>query len=159
VVDERSEECRMSGLAALLARRKPSGIYHWSSPMRTRDIQHAAEHAGWHCVVLDTIEAGDRTGFAAAAAAAVGLQDRSGHDIDVLADALRDAAASAADAPTLLVWEGWSTLAKGDEAVAREVVAAFTDRCRRQPAFAVVLHGPGPDLELVELDQRPAAPA
>ena len=41
----------MSGLAALLAGRKTVGVYHWTSPMRTSDIRHCAEHAHWQCYV------------------------------------------------------------------------------------------------------------
>jgi Barstar (barnase inhibitor) len=158
VVDERSEERRMSGLAALLARRKPVGVYHWSSPMRTRDIRHAAEHAGWHCVVLDTIEAADPPGFHDAVAAAWGLSPSYGRTPAALAELLRGPDVPT-DRPTLVVWEGWAPLAKSDQPAAREVVGVFADRCAGEPAFAVVLHGPGPDLELVELDRRPSAPA
>jgi Barstar (barnase inhibitor) len=147
----------MSGLAALLARRKPVGVYHWSSPMRSRDIRHAAEHAGWHCVVVDTIEVSDRAGFDDAVARAWPGPAASGRTPAALADLLRGPAVPT-DRPTLLVWEGWSPLAKADPTAAREVVATFADRCGGRPEFAVVLHGPGPDLELVELDRRPGAP-
>jgi RNAse (barnase) inhibitor barstar len=147
----------MSGLAALLAGRKPAAVYHWSSPMRTRDIRHAGEHAGWRCVVLDTIEAADAAAFHDVVAAAFDLPDWYGRNLDALVDVLRDVAAAKA-AKTLVVWEGWSTLANADPKTTGAVVDAFTERARQPSAFAVVLHGPGPDLGLTELDQRPDLP-
>jgi RNAse (barnase) inhibitor barstar len=141
----------MSGLAALLAARKPVGVYHWSSPMRCGDIQHAAEHAGWHCVVLDTIQATDADGFHDAVAAAFALPESYGRNLDALADMLREGP-DPTERPTLVVWEGWASLAKADVATARRVVDMCADRAGRPPSFAVVLHGPGPDLDLAELD-------
>jgi RNAse (barnase) inhibitor barstar len=141
----------MSGLAALLAGRKPTGVYHWSSPMRSRDIRHCAEHARWHCVVLDTIQATDADGFHDAVASAFGLPEPYGRNLDALTDALRKGPGPS-DRSTLIVWEGWASLAKADEATARRVVEVFADRAGRSPSFAVVLHGPGPDLDLAELD-------
>ncbi len=141
----------MSGLAALLAGRKPVGVYHWSSPMRSGDIRHCAEHAKWHCVVLDTIQATDADGFDDAVAAEFTLPDDRVRSPDALTGVLRDGPGPT-DRPTLVVWEGWASLAKADETTARRVVGAFADRAGRSPSFAVVLHGPGPDLDLAELD-------
>jgi RNAse (barnase) inhibitor barstar len=147
----------MSGLAALLGRRKPAGVYHWSSPMRTHDIRHAAEHAGWRCVVLDTTTVADAAGFHGAVAAAFEPPEGYGDSLEALADLLA-AVSEPGDPPTLVVWESWAGLAEDDPSTARGVVEAFAHRCRDEPTVAVVLHGPGPDLELVELDRRPTLP-
>ena len=147
----------MSGLAALLAGRKSVGVYHWSSPMRTTDIRHCAEHAHWQCVVLDTIETADGSAFHDAVATAFDLPESYGRDRDALVGSLRDTAVPDG-AQTLVVLEGWATIANADPATARGVVDVFTDRARQQPGFAVVLHGPGPDLGLTELDHRPVVP-
>jgi Barstar (barnase inhibitor) len=147
----------VSGLAALLARRKPSGVYHWSSPMRTRDIQHVAEHAGWRCVVLDTVGVDEEAGFHQAVATALERPEGYGGTLQALAELLRSLP-DQTQAPTLVLWEGWAGLAEGDAKAARGVLGAFAGRCREEPALAVVLHGPGPDLDLVELDRRPLLP-
>jgi barstar (barnase inhibitor) len=148
----------MSGLAALLAGRKSVGVYHWSSPMRTSDIRHCAVHAHWRCVVLDTIEAADDASFHKAVASAFDLPASYAGNRDALVDALRDAAGPKGD-QTLVVWEGWATLAKADPATVRGVVDVLTERSGEPSPFAVVLHGPGPDLGLTELDQRPGQAA
>lgn len=145
----------MSGLAALLAGRKPAGVYHWSSPMRVSDIRHAAEHCGWRCVVLDTISAVDAGGFHDAVAAGFELPDSYGRSLDALADVLRGTPDAAS---TVLVWEGWASLASADPDFARRVIDVLTDRTGHEPAFAVVVHGPGSGLNLVELDRRPEMP-
>lgn len=147
----------MSGLAALLAGRKTVGVYHWTSPMRTSDIRHCAEHAHWQCVVLDTIETADGAAFHDAVATAFDLPESYGRDREALVGALHDDAAPAG-AQTLVVWEGWATIANADPTMARGVVDVFSERARKQPGFAVVLHGPGPDLGLTELDLRPEVP-
>jgi Barstar (barnase inhibitor) len=149
----------VSGLAALLAGRKPTGVYHWSSPMRTSAIRHAAEHAGWRCVVLDTIAVSDEAGFHAAVATAWELPESSyGGSREALADLLRRPASVPASRPTLVVWEGWAPLAKADLAGTHELVDVLAERAGQAPPFAVVLHGPGPDLDLVELDRWPQMP-
>jgi RNAse (barnase) inhibitor barstar len=141
----------MSGLAALLAGRKPVGVYHWSSPMRSGDIRHCAEHARWDCVVLDTIQATDADGFHEAVASAFTLPEGYGRDFDALTAVLA-AESDSTNKPTLVVWEGWAPLAKADETTARRVVDVFADRAGRSPSFAVILHGSGPDLDFAELD-------
>lgn len=129
-------------------------MYHWSSPMSTSDIRHAVEHAGWRCIVLDTIEISDRAGLRDAVATACGSTASHGNSLADLLQGVHDRKGRS----TLIVWVGWASFAKRDPAAAREAVDDFADRARRQPAFAVVLHGPGPDLELAELDRRPEIP-
>jgi hypothetical protein len=53
----------------------------------------------------------------------------------------------------VLLWDGWSPLARHDEDTFRKAVEAFRRRAEvpDQPGFSVVLRGQGPDLDLEEL--------
>ena len=43
----------MSGLAAVLAKRKAPGIYRWHGAFGISEVQHTVEHAGWRFAHVD----------------------------------------------------------------------------------------------------------
>ncbi len=146
----------MSGLAALLAGRRPPGVYRWSSPAAVADVRHAVEHAGWQCVALDTWTVDDKAGFLAAVQSAFGFPDWFGRNWDALADSLSDVQH---EKGTVVVWDGWSPLARAQPPGFAVAVDILTQRAgsRRGGAFAVVLRGDGPSIEVPDLD--PHGPA
>jgi RNAse (barnase) inhibitor barstar len=144
----------MSGLARLLAGHTPPGVYHWTSATGPPAVEHAAEHAGWRFVILDTWQVDDKDGFLDTCAGAFALPDGFGHNFDALGDALADVRSP--DGPGVLVlWEGWAPLARAHRQVFDVALSVFADRVDsdRGGSFTVLLHGPGPsDTDLPELD-------
>ena len=53
----------------------------------------------------------------------------------------------------MLLWDGWSPLARSDTAAFDEVLEVFRQRAHRAGAgkLAVILRGEGPELDLPEL--------
>lgn len=141
----------MSGLAGVLAGRRPAGVYRWASHARAGDVQHAVEHAGWRFVRLDTVRAEDKAGFLEAAKGAYGFPGWFGRNFDALADALTDVRH---DHGTVTLWEGWSPFARAHPrqfAVALDVLAQRSSSTRGG-AFVVLLRGEGPSVDVPELD-------
>jgi hypothetical protein len=146
----------MSGLAKVLAGRRPPGVYHWTSSASARDVRHAVEHAHWSFVLLDTCAVEDKVQFLAVSHDSFGFPDWFGHNFDALGDALSDVRPAARDAEGVLVlWDGWGPFARADRHafdVAVDVFASRVDFERAGP-FVVLLRGPGPDdTGLPELD-------
>ena len=145
----------MSGLARLLAGRVEPGVYHWTSAAGIDDIRHAAEHANWRLVLLDTWGSEDKDGFMQAAHEAFGFPDWFGRNFDALADALSDIQPADDQHGVVVVWDGWGPLARAERRVFDVAVDVFSGRVEYERAgpFAVLLRGPGPDdTDLVELD-------
>jgi hypothetical protein len=141
----------VSGLAGLLAGRRPAGVYRWDAHARTGDVAHTVEHAGWRFVHLDTVRVEDKQGFLEQIQAAYGLPDRLGGNFDALADALTDVRH---EQGTVTLWEGWSPFARAQPRDFGTALAVLGERCRsrRGGAFAVLLRGDGPALGLPDLD-------
>ena len=78
----------MSGLARLLAGHTDPGVYHWTSAADARTVEHAAEHAGWRFVTLDTWQVEDKSAFLDVCEEAFAFPEWVGHNFDALADAL-----------------------------------------------------------------------
>uniref|UniRef100_UPI0016037527 barstar family protein n=1 Tax=Nocardioides pelophilus TaxID=2172019 RepID=UPI0016037527 len=131
----------MSGLAAVLAGRHDAGVHLWHTALHVPDVQHAVEHAGWQFGYVDGVALETESEVLGAIRAALDLPDHHGADVDGLRDGLRDLAA-----PTVLLWEGWGTLARA-EPKAFETLCAVLGRHDDEgdPAFEVLLRGPGPD--------------
>jgi RNAse (barnase) inhibitor barstar len=131
----------MSGLAAVLAGRHDAGVHLWHTALHVPDVQHAVEHAGWQFGYVDGVALETKLEVLGAIGAALDFPDHYGGNLDALRDCLRDMAA-----PTVLLWEGWGTLARAEP-------KAFEKLCRvlgrhddqGDPAFEVLLRGPGPD--------------
>jgi Barstar (barnase inhibitor) len=141
----------MSGLAGVLAGRRPAGAYRWTSHAHVHDVAHAVEHAGWRFVHLDTVRADDEQGFVDEATGAFGLTGPPGSDLDALHDALADVRHQPG---VVALWEGWSPFARADPERFAAALDVLTRRCHSAHggAFVVLLRGDGPALDLPELD-------
>ena len=139
----------MSGLAALLARHNPPSVYQWHSAAPVADVQHAVEHAGWCFRYLDGWTLEDRSTFLKAAGAALELADAD--SVEALGTGLDGV--DCGDNGLVLLWEGWSPLARADRETFDEVLAAFRRRAHAAATgqLAVILRGEGPDLDVPEL--------
>jgi hypothetical protein len=137
----------MSGLAAVLAGREEPGIHLWHGAFDVEDVRHAVEHAGWGFAYVDGWTAGDsKATFLAAVGEALAFPDHYGQNFDALADCLHDIG-SGVDGVVLL-WDGWSTLARADEkafSIALSVLGSRVNADRGVP-FSVLLRGEGPPL-------------
>jgi len=139
----------MSGLAALLAEHNPPSVYQWHSAAPVPDVQHAVEHAGWSFRYLDGWTVEDRSSFLKAAGACLETADCD--SVDSLSSALADI--NVEGRGLVLLWDGWSPLARSDSGVFDEVIDALRRRAHSSGAdkLAVILRGEGPDLDLPEL--------
>jgi hypothetical protein len=139
----------MSGLAALLAGHTPPGVYRWHSVASVTDVQHAVELAGWTFCQLDGWAIEDPETFLKATAAALELPAPV-PGLEGLADHLVDR--DMGDQGTVLLWDGWSPLARRDQAVFERALGAFERRAGSDGGrFAVLLRGEGPGIDLAEL--------
>jgi RNAse (barnase) inhibitor barstar len=137
----------MSGLAAVLARHEQPGIYQWHGAFEVADVQHAVEHAGWGFGHVDGwTHAGSKAEFLAAVGEALGFPDWYGQNFDALADCLHDIGDGTEG--VVLLWDGWSTLARADEkafSVALSVLGSRVNADRGVP-FTVLMRGEGPQV-------------
>lgn len=133
----------MSGLAGVLAGRRAPGVHHW--PVAVGDpaaVAHLAQTAGWAFVHADTAVLDERRDVVGALLEALGRP--GARNLDALHDVLRDLAPR-----TLLLWDGWATLAAADPGALGRVLRTL----REVPdGVEVALRGPGPDVGLPELD-------
>ena len=139
----------MSGLAALLADHNPPSVYQWHSAAPVPDVQHAVEHAGWCFRYLDGWTVEDRSTFLKAAVASLELPDAE--SVDGLSAGLEQI--QCGDHGMVLLWEGWSPLARADRATFDEVLTMLRRRAddAAPGKLAVILRGEGPELDLPEL--------
>lgn len=131
----------MSGLAALLAGRKPPGAYHWHAADDVADVRHSVERAGLGFAYLDGVAVASAPGLHAALAAALRFPDWYGANLDALADCLRDVPSG-----TVLLWDGWAAVARAEPRVFRVAVDLLEER------VTVLLRGDGPDVGVPSLD-------
>lgn len=141
----------MSGLAALLAEHNPPSVYQWHSAAPVGDVQHAVEHAGWTFRYVDGWTVEDRASFLKATAAALEVADAAAESVEALGSALEEIAVG--DHGLVLLWDGWSPLARNDRASFEEVLEALRKRAhsRDHGKLAVILRGEGPELDIPEL--------
>jgi hypothetical protein len=139
----------MSGLAALLAEHNPPSVYQWRSAAPVPDVQHAVEHAGWCFRYLDGWTVEDRASFLKAAGVALDLPDVD--TVDALGSAL--GRIDCGDHGLVLLWDGWSPLARNDGPAFEDALATFRRRAHTSGdgKLAVILRGEGPDLDVPEL--------
>lgn len=142
----------MSGLAALLAGHTPPDLYQWHSAAAVPDVEHAVEHAGWSFVHLDGWTIEDKQSFLKAAAAAFAFPDHFGENFDALADCLSEVDCGERHGVVLL-WDGWSPLARHDEQAFKVALDVFGRRTTSEQGckFAALLRGDGPTLDVPEL--------
>ena len=143
----------MSGLAALLAGHTPPDVYQWHNAAPAADVQHAVEKAGWTFRYLDGWTIEDQESFVKSAAACLDASD-AGADVDALAACLEKVDVGASG--MVLLWDGWSPLARQDGQAFDRALEAFRKRAAsdQHGKLAVVLRGEGPELELEELPIR-----
>lgn len=138
----------MSGLARILAGHDASGVYRWHGASDVHDVRHAVEHAGWGFALVDGwTGAATKAEFLAAVGETLGFPDHYGQNFDALSDCLHDIGAGTAG--VILLWDGWSTLARSDAkafSIALSVLGGRAHADRGVP-FAVLLRGAGPDVE------------
>jgi hypothetical protein len=135
----------MSGLAALVARRQPPGIYRWHAGFDVADVRHTVEHAGWRFAYVDGLVAQTKDDFLRVVGETLDFPDWYGQNFDALADCLSDV--DGGDG-TVLLWDAWSTLARGEPqafSVALSVLGGRVNAERGGP-FSVLLRGEGPDV-------------
>ncbi len=149
-LDGAETEVPMSGLAALLAGHNPPDVYQWHSAAPVADVRHAVEKAGWSFAYLDGWTVEDQESFMKSAAACLQTTD-AGQDVEALAACLQ--AIEADGQGMVLLWDGWSPLARKDEGAFNRALEAFRKRASSEDGgkLAVILRGEGPPLELDEL--------
>lgn len=134
----------MSGLAGILAERHEPGVYRWHAAFSPQEVAHAVEHAGWRFGHVDGWQHQTRAEFLAAVGLALDLPDHYGRNLDALNDCLRDLPGR-----TVLLWDGWATLARADQAGFGAVRTILGDHTA---TLTTLLRGEGPDLDVVSLD-------
>ena len=140
----------MSGLAGLLAGlidgESESGIYQWHGAFDVADVRRTVEHAGFGFAHVDGWLGQTKAELLAAVGRALGFPDHYGQNFDALADCLHDIGAG--QAGVVLLWDGWTTLARTDERafnIALSVLGSRVNADRGVP-FSVLLRGEGPEL-------------
>ena len=137
----------MSGLAALLSGRVDPGIYLWHGAFDVEDVRHGVEHAGWGFGYVDGWTVADtKAAFLAAVGEALDFPGHYGQNFDALADCLHDIGTGRDG--VILLWDGWATLARGDEkafSIALSVLGSRVNDDRGVP-FSVLLRGDGPEV-------------
>lgn len=130
----------MTRLAALRDGRTGPGAYTWHDTHDLDDIRHAVEVSGGHLGhVVGPVEP-TRRAMHEALAAALDFPRWYGHNLDALADCLRDVPGS-----TVVLWDGWADLARDEPRAFGVAVQLLGER------LVLLLRGPGPDLDLPAL--------
>lgn len=133
----------MSGLAGLLAGHHEPGVHRWHAAHHVDDVRHTVEHAGWGFGAIDGWTRTTKAEVLAAIGEALAFPDHYGRNLDALEDCLRDLSG-----PTVLLWDGWSTLARADERTFGVLLRIFA----RHRDLTVLLRGDGPGIDVPDLD-------
>lgn len=137
----------MSGLASVLAGRTPRGIYRWEAGFAVSDVRDAVEQAGWRFAHLDGWTAPSEAELHEGLAHELGLPEHHGRNLDALDEYLRGL--ERRSERVVLLWDGWSTLARADR---RRFELWLELLGSRADALAVLLRGEGPELDVPLLD-------
>ena len=100
----------MSGLAALLARRTPPGVYVWHAGFEVADVRHTVEHAGWRFAYVDGLVAQTTPELLRLMGEALDFPEWYGQNFDALADCLSDVDGGEG---TVMLWDGSSRQSLG----------------------------------------------
>jgi hypothetical protein len=128
----------MSGLAAVLAGRHDAGVHRWHNALHVPDVQHAVEHAGWTFGYVDGVALESKQEILGAISTALDCAEHA--DVDALDKCLGDLSER-----TVLLWDGWGSLARADESTFESVCRVLRSRADSNPCLEVLLRGPGPD--------------
>src|SRR3954449_351570 len=134
----------MSGLAGILAHHHDSGVYRWHAAFPAPEVGHAVEHAGWRFGYVDGWHHQTRAEFLTAVGEALAFPDGHGQDLDGLKQGLNDLPGN-----TVLLWDGWCTLAREDEATFDAVRAMLGEHAA---TLTTLLRGEGPEVDVPSLD-------
>ena len=143
----------MTGLAALMAGRRPPGIYRWHAAFEVADVKHTVEHAGGRFAHLDGWKTETKAEFLTAIGEALEFPDYYHHNFDALLDCLRDVGSYPEDpdseAGTVLLWDGWGPFARADERAFSVALSVLSQRVDENEAgrFSVLMRGDGPELD------------
>lgn len=137
----------MSGLAGLLAGHTPPGVYQWHTAFEPDDVAHTVRLADWGFGWLDGWTHHGRAAVLTQLGESLDFPAHYGANLDALADCLSDLTQ-----PTLLLWDGWGNLAGTDGAAFAGMLEVFGERVESAPAFAVLLRGAGPPLDVPSVD-------
>lgn len=146
----------MSGLAALLAGHTKPDVYLWHNAAHVEDVHHAVEKADWRFVYVDGWTIEDKETFLKALTAALDLPDYDGSGFDSLRAHLDEVTAEGHHG-TVLLWDGWSPLARADEPAFREALQTLGGRAGADNGdkCAVLMRGEGPEIDVPELPDGP----
>jgi hypothetical protein len=141
----------MSGLAALLAGHNPPAVHQWHNHAHVEDVEHAVEKAGWAFRYLDGWTIEDRATFCKTTASVLDLPDRDTADLDRLCEGVSGLRVDGNG--MVLLWDGWSPLARHDDDAFQTVLASMRERTAAtdKGRLAVILRGEGPTLDIEEL--------
>ena len=134
----------MSGLAGLLAGHSPTGVYRWHGAFDTADVRHTVEHAGQRFAHVDGWTAQTKAEVLTAVGQALDFPEYYGQNFDALEECLRSVAR---EAPVVLLWDGWGTLARTDPRAFGIALAVLRSRAEAG-SFSVLLRGDGPEEQL-----------
>ncbi|WP_082563516.1 MULTISPECIES: barstar family protein [unclassified Nocardioides] len=139
----------MSGLAGILAGHHATGVFTWHAGFEVDDVRHAVEHAGWQFGHVDGWVATTKAEVLIALGESLAFPDYYGRNFDALADCLADL-----DRDVVLLWDGWSTLARADSTAFDITLDVLTERAQAPGKFVVLLRGDGPELpaDIASLD-------
>lgn len=143
----------MSGLAAVLAGHEPAGVYRWHAAFAVPEVRHTVEQTDHRFGYVDGWVAGTKAEVLAAIGEALGFPATYGRNLDALEDSLRDV--DTGTAGLVLLWDGWSTLARSDERTFLVLLDIFRTRASAagKGPLTVLLRGDGPDVPgLASLD-------
>ena len=136
----------MSGLAAVLGGSVPPGLHR--SSLSPDAVASAAAEAGWSYAYVDGTTLDSREAVMVAIGEALAFPAYfTGRSLDGLHDCLLDVST-----PTVLVWDGWGTLADAAPPALRRLLLVLADRTTDEPGFEVLLLGAGPEDAAPALD-------
>ena len=130
----------MSGLAAVLAGRHDAGVHRGTPPSMSRTSSTRSSTQAGSSGTSTASRWRARRRCSARSATALSFPDHYGGNLDALRDCLRDLST-----PTVLLWEGWGSLARAEPNAFEKVCRVLGKRADGDPSLEVLLRGPGPD--------------
>lgn len=136
----------MSGLATVLAGRRPAGVHRWQG--RPDDAADAARTAGWTPAEVDGARLGGVDDLLGLLAAELVFAPHFGRNLDALHDCLAERTA-----PAVVVARDWLAPLDADPRRGAALLAVLAEREPGEPALEVLLVGAVPawaDLPLLD---------
>jgi len=128
----------VSALGPVLLGTTACGVHR--TDLAVAEVQAEAEASGWTFAYVGGPALDTRTAVMVALGEALGFPSYfTGRSLDGLHDCLRDVGSR-----TVLLWEGWGTLAEADPHGLRRLLGVLAQRAAEEPPFEVLLRGEGP---------------